>query len=190
MNDSPASPRKSRLAALGSLAWLLAAVAAPLGHAAERPKQIVLVAGPADGHPKGTHEYAATVRLLGECLEASANVQKANPGGIAVRVCPLWPEEESVLDSADTIVLVTSGSDRVETNHPLLIEGRMEQVEKQMARGCGLAAIHYSTFVAQSGRRKNARLDRRLFRLSKRTGGQRLVFQDSALAGRSEADRR
>ena len=107
----------------------------------------MLIAGPADGHPKGTHEYVATVRLLGECLEESANVKRANPAGLALRVCPLWPEEDSVLDSADTIVLVTSGSDRIETSHPLLVDQRIDQIEKQMARGCGLVAIHYSTFA-------------------------------------------
>ncbi len=116
-------------------------------HGAERARQIVLIAGPPDGHPQGTHEYAATVRLLGSCLQTAANVQTANPAGIGVKVCEAWPEENGTLDAADTIVLVSSGSDKVEANHPLLVGEHLNQIEKLVNRGCGLVAIHYSTFA-------------------------------------------
>jgi type 1 glutamine amidotransferase/mono/diheme cytochrome c family protein/glucose/arabinose dehydrogenase len=108
-----------------------------------RPKKIVLIAGEPDGHPAATHEYAQSVRLLRHCLAASSIasqiVVETHFGG--------WPEDESTLDDADTIVLITSGSDHVETNHPLLVGNRLLTVEKQMQRGCGLLALHYSTFA-------------------------------------------
>ncbi|HEX4146379.1 MAG TPA: ThuA domain-containing protein [Pirellulales bacterium] len=108
-----------------------------------RPKKIVLIAGEPDGHPAATHEYAQSVRLLQHCLAASSIARQISVethfGG--------WPEDESTLDDADTIVLITSGCDHVETNHPLLVGNRLLTVEKQMQRGCGLLALHYSTFA-------------------------------------------
>jgi type 1 glutamine amidotransferase/cytochrome c551/c552 len=131
----------------GLFGWLLLGLAMPSANGAERTRQIVLIAGPADGHPHGTHEYAATVRLLGACLQTAANVQVANPSGIGVKVCEAWPEGDGTLEAADTIVLVTSGSDKVEANHPLLVGEHLKQIETQVKRGCGLVAIHYSTFA-------------------------------------------
>ncbi len=40
--------------------------------AAEKPRKVVLIAGPLDkGHPPGTHEYEKSVRLLKHCLDRS-----------------------------------------------------------------------------------------------------------------------
>ena len=44
-------------------------------------------------------------------------------------------------------MLVSSGSDRKESDHPLLVGDRLAVIEKQMKRGCGLCLIHWSTFV-------------------------------------------
>ncbi|HTU27157.1 MAG TPA: ThuA domain-containing protein, partial [Pirellulales bacterium] len=110
---------------------------------APRPRKIVLIAGDPDGHPPATHEYAQSVRLLRRSLMTSAIADQ-----IAVEThFGGWPADERTLDDADTIVLVTSGSDRVETNHPLLVGNRLPVLEKQMQRGCGLVALHYSTFA-------------------------------------------
>src|SRR4051812_23784096 len=39
-------------------------------------RKVVLIAGELDGaHPKGTHEYEKTVRLLKHCLETSPNLK-------------------------------------------------------------------------------------------------------------------
>jgi hypothetical protein len=111
---------------------------------AAEPKKIVLIAGQPDAsHPAGTHEYEKTVQTFQYCLEHAANVK-----GIRVEIhLQGWPDDPKTLDSADTIVLVSSGSDRKETDHPLLVGDRLAVIDKQMKRRCGLCLIHWSTFV-------------------------------------------
>src|SRR5688572_8460235 len=44
--------------------------------AADAPKKVVLIAGELDaGHPRGTHEYEKSVRLLEHCLKTSPNLK-------------------------------------------------------------------------------------------------------------------
>jgi type 1 glutamine amidotransferase len=107
------------------------------------PRKIVLIAGEKDkGHPAGTHEYELSVRLLEHCLKTSPNVK-----GIRVEShFNGWPRDERTLDDADTIVLISSGGDRREQDHPLLVGDRLLVLEKQMKRGCGLVTIHWTTF--------------------------------------------
>src|SRR5262249_53999730 len=107
-----------------------------------RPRKIVLIAGEKDkGHPKGTHEYELSVRLLGFCLKESGikglRVESHFNG---------WPRDEQTLDDAATIVVISSGADRREQDHPLLVGERLAVLEKQMKRGCGLVTIHWTTF--------------------------------------------
>ncbi|HEX3149922.1 MAG TPA: ThuA domain-containing protein, partial [Gemmataceae bacterium] len=61
-----------------------------------------------------------------------------------------WPDKPKTLDDADTIVFVSSGSDRKESDHPLLVGDRLAVIEKQVKRGCGLCLIHWSTFVPKA----------------------------------------
>ncbi|MEZ6141484.1 MAG: ThuA domain-containing protein [Zavarzinella sp.] len=124
---------------------VLAALFLSVGGACAEPvRKIVLIAGPKDAqHPVGTHEYEKTVRALKFCMENS-------PIASQVRVeahINGWPSPESTLDDADTIILVSSGSDRDEQAHPLLVGKHLEIIEKQMKRGCGLGLIHWSTFL-------------------------------------------
>src|SRR3989442_3076275 len=121
-----------------SVSLVLAGLATP----APMPRKIVLIAGEKDkGHPKGTHEYEMSVRLLEECLKT------ANVKGIRVEShFNGWPRDERTLDDADTIVLISSGGDRREQDHPLLVGDRLLVLEKQMKRGCGLVTIHWTTF--------------------------------------------
>src|SRR5687767_1192757 len=104
-------------------------------HAAEAPKKIVLLAGSLDaGHPRGTHEYERAVLLLKQCLDTSPNLSGVKTaayfGG--------WPDDAAALDDADTIVVISNGSDRNEADHPLLVGERWGVIEKQTKRGCGL----------------------------------------------------
>jgi type 1 glutamine amidotransferase len=119
-------------------------VSAALCAAQPKARKIVLIAGPLDAsHPAGTHEYEKTVQVFQHCLEHAPNVKgvkvETHLGG--------WPSDPKTLDDADTIVFVSSGSDRKETDHPLLVGDRLAVIEKQMKRGCGLCLIHWSTFV-------------------------------------------
>ena len=131
-------PRR-RIAALPA-----AAVDPPWLKAVYGALPIVLIAGAKDeGHPAGTHEYEATVETIRKSLEES-NV--ADQVQVEV-VLNGWPENPKTLDDAATIVLVSSGADRKETNHPFLVGDRMKVLEKQMDRGCGLVMLHWSVFV-------------------------------------------
>lgn len=102
----------------------------------------MLIAGPLDSHPKDTHEYERSVILLKHCLETSSNLPS-----LAVEVhFNGWPADPATLDNASTIVLISGGSDRQETDHPLYVGDRKESLARQMERGCGVALIHWSTF--------------------------------------------
>ncbi len=111
------------------------------------PRKIVLLAGTVHqgpgGHPPGTHEYELSARLLKRCLDelpASAGVRaEIHLDG--------WPRDPKTLDDADTIVVLSDGADRSEQDHPLLVGDRLQTIKKQMDRGCGLVAIHWTVFV-------------------------------------------
>ncbi len=113
----------------------------------EPSKKIVLIAGEVHqgpgGHPKGTHEYELSARLLKHGLESAANISgiraEVHVGG--------WPRDPKTLDDADTIVVLSDGADRNPLDHPLLVGDRLQTLKKQMDRGCGLVAIHWTVFV-------------------------------------------
>jgi type 1 glutamine amidotransferase len=121
----------------------------PLTAAAEpQPRTIVLIAGAPDAdHPRGTHEYEMSVRLLAHCLQTSPDL----PGVRVETVFGGWPRDEALLDRADTIVVIASGSDRREQDHPLLVGDRLQVLGRQMKRGCGLVLIHWCTFFPNAG---------------------------------------
>ncbi len=134
---------RARRLALGALAAMLVGpLATPVRAVEGRPKKIVLIAGKIGDHPPGTHEYEKSCRLLQRYLDSTPNVE-----GIKTEVHLLgWPQDAKTLDDADTIVLISDGSDRDEQDHPLLVGDRLAVIEKQMQRGCGLVAIHWTTF--------------------------------------------
>ncbi len=130
--------------ALAALPALSQGPAPPTPLAPPRPHKVVVLAGPLDkGHPPGTHEYEKSARLLKHCLDRAPSLAglttELHTGG--------WPKDEHVLDSADTIVLLSSGADRREQDHPFLVGDRLAVLDKQMKRGCGLVLIHWSVFV-------------------------------------------
>ena len=105
-------------------------------------KKIVFLAG-TKSHAAGDHEYEKGLMLFKSCLDTSGNVRNIQ----AELYLNGWPSDPGTLDDADSIVLYSDGSDAKETNHPFLTDERMEVIEKQMKRGCGLVVIHYSTIV-------------------------------------------
>ena len=112
-------------------------------HDTTRTRKIVLIAGTMTGHDKQTHEYEKNVILLKTLLDNAYNLHNVH-----TEVCfKGWPQNERILDDADTIVWVTDGSDRHEKDHPLYIGDRMKVIEKQMRRGCGFMQFHWSTFA-------------------------------------------
>ncbi len=114
----------------------------PAGDDGARPKKIVLVAG-TKSHGPGHHEYEKGARLLQTCLEESPNAPRLN---IEIHTDG-WPKDPTTFDDADTIFFFCDGSDHDERAHPLLQPDRMATIERQMKRGCGFVALHYTIFV-------------------------------------------
>ena len=113
--------------------------------AADTPsKKIVFLAGALDaGHPRGTHEYEKSARLLAQGLDTSPNVKsirtEVHTNG--------WPRNPATLDDADSIVILCNGADRREQDHPLMVSNRLDTLDQQARRGCGVVMIHWTVFA-------------------------------------------
>jgi Trehalose utilisation len=108
----------------------------------EAPKKLVLIAG-TKSHGPNTHEYEKGVRLFKYCLDTAPNVR----GVETIVVTDGWPADVKLLDQAATILLFSDGSDIEVKKHPLLNGDRLDIFARQMKRGCGYVAIHYTTFT-------------------------------------------
>ncbi len=93
-------------------------------------KNILMIAGnPSHGY--GSHEHFAGLKIL----EASIN---ASTDDVDVTVVKGWPENESLVDQADSIVIYCDGGKR-----HLAIE-HLDTLKAKLAKGCGLVCIHYA----------------------------------------------
>src|SRR6478735_3419913 len=103
------------------------------GFAADK-KNVLFIAG-RPSHGAGEHEHNAGVQLLAKCLEQ----------GAADRVVPSfklngeWPSAEE-LGKADTVVIYSDGGG----GHVALQGDRLQQLDKEMKRGCGFVCLHYA----------------------------------------------
>lgn len=98
------------------------------------PKKVALVAG-RPSHGYGAHEHRAGCLLLAEALNSSGL-------GIEATVYTNgWPEDDRVLDQADSIVIYADGGER----HPF--NSKLDRLKPIQARGVGLACIHYGVEV-------------------------------------------
>lgn len=114
--------------ALASLA-LLASFSA-----AADPKNVVLIAGK-PSHGPGQHEHNAGVLLFKKCLEKGASELVK----VTAFLNSEWPSAD-VLGKADTILFYADG----QGGHPALQGDHLQQLGKEMARGCGLVCVHYA----------------------------------------------
>jgi type 1 glutamine amidotransferase len=94
-------------------------------------KKIVFLAGK-PSHGPGQHEHRAGCLLLKACLDPI-------PGINSIVVSNGWPEDESVFNGADAIVVYCDGG----KGHPLLQGERLKTIDQLMDKGVGLACIHY-----------------------------------------------
>ena len=105
------------------------------GDAAGKTK-IVFVAGP-PSHGYAEHEHYAGCLLLAGCLRSGLpNVETV--------VCRNgWPQDAKVFDGAAAIVVFADGGEQ----NPML--PHLDQIDKLMKRGVGLACLHYALDRAQ-----------------------------------------
>jgi hypothetical protein len=94
-------------------------------------KKIVMIAG-RPSHPPGQHEHNAGVLLFKKCLDGVPGIKvETHSGG--------WPKDSAVFDGAAAVVIYSDGG----RGHPALQEQNLQQLETLMAKGAGLALVHY-----------------------------------------------
>lgn len=100
----------------------------------EQPaKKIVFIAG-GPSHGYAQHEHYAGCTLLARCL-------RDNVPGVETVVLRGWPKEPGALAGAATIVIYADGGD----GHLLI--PHLDEIDKMMKEGAGLACIHYAVEV-------------------------------------------
>ena len=102
---------------------------------AGRPDAKILFLAGTDSHWPGSHEHKAGSELL------SATLRLRQPGFETVNVYGGWPEDESLFEDVDAIVLYCDGGE----SH--LINGHLRKFEDLVQRGVGVVALHYCVEV-------------------------------------------
>ena len=97
-------------------------------------KKIVFIPGN-DSHGVGEHEHIGGCKLLAEML--NENVSGVN----AVVTEQGWPEDTTVLDDADAIVMYSDGG----SGHMVL--PHMAHIDRLMKKGTGLVNLHYAVEI-------------------------------------------
>ena len=99
------------------------------GQSAKR--NVLMIAG-APSHGYGSHEHYAGLKVLEESLTASAE------DDVEVQVVRGWPEDDSLVEKANTIVIYCDGGGR----H--LAIPHLDRLRSKLAQGCGLVCLHYA----------------------------------------------
>lgn len=98
------------------------------------PKKVALIAGK-PSHGYGAHEHRAGCMLLAEALNtAGLNIE-------ATVYTNGWPEDDSVLDNVDSIVIYSDGGG----GHPF--NSKLDRLKPIQNRGVGLVCLHYGVEV-------------------------------------------
>ena len=108
-----------------------ATIAAPLG------AKVIFLAG-RDSHLPGAHEHRAGAELLSSAL------RRRQPTFETVNVYGGWPEDETVFDGADAIVMYCDGGE----SH--LITNHLETFDRLLTEGMGIVALHYCVEVPKN----------------------------------------
>lgn len=102
-------------------------------HAQDSQRIVFLAGNPSHGY--GSHEHLAGCRILAEAI------QRALPGVKCDVYGGGWPEDDSVLEGADSIVMYCDGGG----GHPAL--KHLSTLGKHMERGAGFVCLHYAVEV-------------------------------------------
>ena len=98
------------------------------------PKRLMLLSQGPDGHPAGTHEYAAGQRVLAKCLSQVPGLEISQ-----VRADGDWSEGPKLLAQADGVVLFVSEGAKWLNSDPV----RRAAFADLARRGGGLAVLHW-----------------------------------------------
>ena len=119
------------------LSGLLAAAAVMVTTTADseaaEPRHILMIAG-RPSHGYGAHEHYAGLKVLEEAIQASTD-------DIETTVVRNWPEDSSLIEQADSIVIYSDGGG----GHPAL--PHRDVLRKKLAEGCGFVCLHYAVEV-------------------------------------------
>lgn len=99
-------------------------------------RNILFIAG-APSHGFGNHEHLGGSKVLAQTLN-EANV------GVRAEVSNGWPEDESMFDDVDAVVIFSNGGG---THHPLM--ERLDNFRPIMDRGVGLVNLHYAVEIPE-----------------------------------------
>lgn len=113
----------------------VATVASQLPAMESRTKKLVLIAG-TPSHPPGMHEHNAGVQLFHQWLSGLDGLDVSF-------VLNGYPKDDSILDSADGILVYADGGQR----HPLIQGKNRQRIDGLMAKGVGLCCCHYAVEV-------------------------------------------
>lgn len=97
--------------------------------------RVLIIVGPST-HPPGTHEVAASGRLLKHCVEHMTNVP-----GVQAEIVYGWPAETQ-RETASTVILL---GDTFPAMRLPDAKRNLAQLAEMMARGCGMVCSHFST---------------------------------------------
>ncbi|MBM4005444.1 MAG: DUF1080 domain-containing protein [Planctomycetes bacterium] len=97
-------------------------------------RKLLLIGGPFDHHPVGSHEYMAGLRIISKCLEGVE--------GLDIRIAnseDAWNEGPDMIDSSDGVLLFREQGARWLKQDPK----RLAAFERLAKRGGGCAALHF-----------------------------------------------
>jgi len=97
-------------------------------------KTVLLLSQGPDGHPAGTHEYGAGMRILAKCLASTPGLQVQH-----IHAEGAWADGPALIQEADTVVLFLSEGARWVHDDPR----RLEALGQLAQRGGGLGALHW-----------------------------------------------
>ena len=122
-----------RMKKLPLILLVCAALGAPIF--AEGAKKNVLMISGRPSHGPGEHEHNAGIQLLAKCLAQGA----ADRVDVKVHLNAEWPTAEEFA-KADTVVIYSDGGG----GHPALKDDHLDQLGREMKRGCGFVCLHYA----------------------------------------------
>jgi len=110
--------------------------------------KVVILAGPDSrpphgNHAPGEHEHFKTARLFARMLRSADGIGKLLARLHIVDSAKSWAEALPDIETADTVVILTEGNER-----SLLSKlDKIEVIQRQVERGCGLVIVHRASEV-------------------------------------------